>query len=308
MIPPDSSRYDSARTWAGRFDQLFTINWSAFFAIWSLLLAGMGSAAAIDDRYLYWLTNFGWGGFLFFIGTTFIITGLFGLKQYSTDSNNRIFWALSATGIICLLLADVILLAPMALIMVILGPAMGYKAFDFEDRSIKLAGLYLLLFYLLFLTGWLFQGGTLMASFTTALPYVLAAEAVLLVFWIGIEPDGSSGFMKLGAKNHRAPLLAGAIILDAAATVIGYLLDDPVISTAACVYLPFLVVALVFPAHIRHIQRARVYPIFILAMLVAVRYAWYLLALALNFWILRSYTYLRFGDPKPTFRVDYDQN
>lgn len=68
-----------------------------------------------------------------------------------------------------------------------------------------------------------------------------------------------------------------------AGTLIGIRFDDPVISTVAAVIAPFYLIAIVFPEHKRHIERARIYPVFIAAMFVSVRLPWFLIPLAILF-------------------------
>ncbi len=305
LIPPDSPRYQLARDFVSRFDKLFALSWNSFYIIWTLLLAGMGAAAAREDRYLYWVTTCDWRSLLFFLGVTLIVVGFYALKK--ADGKKTLAWIAALAGIVCLAVVNLILLAPMALTLVVMGPGLNFEPFDTSRPALKKFGLYALLFYLLFLMGWLYKDGALLAALLTGLPYVLGGLAVLLVFWIAMEP-GVDGYLQFSEGAQRMQNLLLALVLSLAATALGYLNDDPVISTAACVYLPFLAVALVFPPHVRHIQRARIYPIFTLTMLVAVRYAWYLLSLAILWWTVRSYTYLRQGEPQPSFRVDYDQN
>ena len=87
-------------------------------------------------------------------------------------------------------------------------------------------------------------------------------------------------------------------------SIIGYINDDPIISTIGAVYAPFPLVALIFPSAIRHIQRCRMHVIFVPAMFLSVRFPWFLIMVTLLFWILRYYNYFRFGEVKPSFKVD----
>ncbi|MCJ7801619.1 MAG: hypothetical protein MUP82_04600, partial [Candidatus Marinimicrobia bacterium] len=83
--------------------------------------------------------------------------------------------------------------------------------------------------------------------------------------------------------------------------------DDPVLSTASIVTLPFLLV-LLFGKHVRHLERSKFYPIFIFAMFVVSREAWFLIPILLLFFVLRSYNYLRYQKVYPTFGVTDDQS
>ncbi len=68
-----------------------------------------------------------------------------------------------------------------------------------------------------------------------------------------------------------------------ASVLLGLAFDDPIISTTAAVIAPFYLIAIVFPQHKRHIERARIYPIFIAAMFVSVRLPWLLIPVAILF-------------------------
>jgi len=83
--------------------------------------------------------------------------------------------------------------------------------------------------------------------------------------------------------------------------------SDPVIATSAIVSLLFFIV-LLFGKHVRHLERAKFYPIFILAMFVSAREAWFIVPLAISFFILRTYNYLRHQKIFPTFGVTHDPN
>ena len=105
-------------------------------------------------------------------------------------------------------------------------------------------------------------------------------------------------------KKQMAPMLLTIIVFSLLCALIGYLNDDPMISTIAAVYSPFPIVALVFPTAIRHFQRARMYSVFIPTMFISVRFPWLLFMVLPLFWILRYYHYFKNGQVKPSFKVD----
>ncbi len=134
-------------------------------------------------------------------------------------------------------------------------------------------------------------------------PYLLFYIAVWLVFSIEfIQQDDKS--TKIAGSRIRN--LVGATTLIIVGTVMGFQFDDPVASTVSTVYLPFLLVALIMPAHIRHLQRARIYGVFIPAVFLVVRFPWFLIPLCTLFFLLRLYHYFRFNIVYPTFGVDHD--
>jgi hypothetical protein len=162
---------------------------------------------------------------------------------------------------------------------------------------------HLLLSYVLFLLGWFSHSP---ADFLTALvrawPYVGGYLAVILVYAIAIDREQSTDRWSVHSQSQRQLYLALALGLDLFAAGLGYGLDDPVSSTAATVYLPFLLVALV-GRHVRHVQRTRIYPVLIWAAFVTSREGWFLFPLLLLFFALRYYHYFRHRIIYPTFAV-----
>jgi len=136
-------------------------------------------------------------------------------------------------------------------------------------------------------------------------PYLLFYIAVWLVFSIeSIQQDDKS--FEIAGSSSRIRNLVGATTLIIVGTDMGFQFDDPVASTVSTVYLPFLLVALIMPAHIRHLQRARIYGVFIPAVFLVVRFPWFLIPLCTLFFLLRLYHYFRFNIVYPTFGVDHD--
>ena len=73
----------------------------------------------------------------------------------------------------------------------------------------------------------------------------------------------------------------------------------------ALLTIPFAIIALIWPSHVRHLQRARFYPLFIFAMFLCVRAPWFLIPLAILFFSIRTVNYLRYGIVHPSFGVDF---
>ena len=146
----------------------------------------------------------------------------------------------------------------------------------------------------------LFAGfGRMFDTIIYLLPYI----AIYLIHTIKI--DKNHNFMPNESNKHVKTITA--IILLIIAAIIGYIIDDPVLSTASIVTLPFLLV-LLFGKHVRHLERAKFYPIFIFAMFVVSREAWFLVPILLLFFVLRSYNYLRYQKVYPTFGVTDDHS
>ena len=90
--------------------------------------------------------------------------------------------------------------------------------------------------------------------------------------------------------------------------VVGFYLDDPLLSTVSMVNLPFSFVALVFNSHVRHLQRARFYPIMISCLFLCVRATWFILPLLVLFVTFRTVNYFKYGIVYPSFGVDWDES
>ena len=172
-----------------------------------------------------------------------------------------------------------------------------FKSFAYNDENIsfKTWGYHVFMPFILFSLGYLIVGSF---SITEGLIYVLAYFALFIIYTIKI--DESNNVISSESKKHIKTFSSVLLLLITA--IIGFLIDDPVIATASLVSLPFLIV-LLFGKHVRHLERAKFYPIFIFAMFVSSREAWFLIPLILLFLILRSYNYLRNQKVYPTFGV-----
>ena len=109
------------------------------------------------------------------------------------------------------------------------------------------------------------------------------------------------------SKSAQSGILISALALLSLSCVVGFSQNDPMISTIAVIYITFILVTLIFPAHVRHNQRARIYGVFIPAMFLSVRFPWFLIPLAIVFYSLRKITYFQTDEVYPSFRVDFDE-
>lgn len=169
-------------------------------------------------------------------------------------------------------------------------------------KNSKSALLYVLVGVILFIIGWFIVN-------TISFNKVYYSISFYSAFFLGIlliHPikNNEQNITDITQKNIQTGFgiffLIGALLL-------GYMFDDPVIATASIVSLPFLIV-LLFGKHVRHLERAKFYPIFVFAMFVTSREGWFLIPLLLLFFILRSYNYLRYQKVYPTFGVTNDQS
>ena len=177
-----------------------------------------------------------------------------------------------------------------------------FPIFSQKIDSVK-SGLWMFLMgFILFLLGTIpkgFNADTLVFG----LPYFIFFLVGHMTYSIPIHVK-DNGEKHSPTKGEMAPMLAIIIVLTSLSVVAGVIHDDPMISTIAAVYSPFPIVALIFPAAVRHLQRCRMYVVFIPAMFLAVRFPWFLILTVLLFWMLRHYHYFRHGEVKPSFKVD----
>ncbi len=207
--------------------------------------------------------------------------------------NRYSYWNMSQAGIG---------LITLLIVTIIIAFLLRKNQLSFDNIDLKPAHLFshFVLAVVLFMTGWGWLNGDYLTAMKSFLPYVLAYGSVLLMYRINLDEIPEKGYQP--GKIY----ILFCLLLALASSVLGVIFDDPVISTASMVYAPFLLVILVFPEHKRHIQRIRIYPIFIYAMFVSVRVPWLLIPLGILFFSLRTYNYFRYNIVYPTFSVDHD--
>ena len=140
-----------------------------------------------------------------------------------------------------------------------------------------------------------------------ALPYVVGFTAGLLVFQITLVLDDTKGEWHVEHWDNKFMFLGLSCLLFGLAVVFGFYFDDPILSTVSMVNLPFSLVALIFTSHVRHLPRARFYPLFIFSLFLCVRAPWFLIPLAVLFFTFRTINYFRYGIVHPSFGVDFDE-
>ena len=141
------------------------------------------------------------------------------------------------------------------------------------------------------------------------LPYLAAFLGGLLIFQFVIkQEDGKDERIDINWEQKET-ILRSSVALFIVAILLGFFFDDPIITSAGIISTPFSLIALLWPSHLRHLQRARFYPLFIFAMFLCVRAPWFLIPLGCLFYTLRTVNYFRYGIVSPSFGVDFlDEN
>ena len=271
IIPVGSDLYS---VWSGYFSELGkkidSQGWVQLFSIWTLTVGGIVLSMDLSDRYIYWEWS-GWiEGFLklFIVSIVFI----FILKP------NEMWTA----GTKRLNIKEFLIHSGIGTILVLFG------LFDLEmivgPYESKIEFLHVLL---------------------SLISYVFSFLSCLIVFQFILELEEDKGTWNNFNWEHKFEYLSISVGFMALAMLLGIFLEDPVASTAAAISIPFPLIALIWPNHVRHLQRARFYPLFTFAMFLSVRAAWFLLPLAVLFFTLRMVNYFRYGIVHPSFGVDF---
>lgn len=271
IIPVGSDLYS---VWSGYFSELGkkidSQGWVQLFSIWTLTVGGIVLSMDLSDRYTYWE----WSGWI--------------------------------EGFIKLLIASIVFLF-------ILKPngmwTAGTKRLNIKEFLIHTGIGSILIVFGLFDLGMIVGPYESKIEFLHVLlsliSYVFSFLSCLIVFQFILELEEDKGTWNNFNWEHKFEYLSISVGFMALAMLLGIFLEDPVASTAAAVSIPFPLIALIWPNHVRHLQRARFYPLFTFAMFLSVRAAWFLVPLAVLFFTLRMVNYFRYGIVHPSFGVDF---
>ena len=271
IIPVGSDLYS---VWSGYFSELGkkidSQGWVQLFSIWTLTAGGIVLSMDFSDRYIYWE----WSGWIEGFIKLLIVSILF---IFILKPNGM--WT---AGTKRLNIKEFLIHSVIGSILVVFG------LFDLEmiigPYESKIEFFYVLL---------------------SLIPYVFSFLSCLIVFQFILELEEDKGTWNNFNWEHKFKYLSISVGFMALAMLLGTFLEDPVASTAAAVSIPFPLIALIWPNHVRHLQRARFYPLFTFAMFLSVWAAWFLVPLAVLFFTLRMVNYFRYGIVHPSFGVDF---
>lgn len=271
IIPVGSDLYS---VWSGYFSELGkkidSQGWVQLFSIWTLTVGGIVLSMDLSDRYIYWEWS-GWiEGFIKLLIVSIVFIFILKPNEMWTAGTKRLnikeFLTHSVIG-------SILVVFGLFDLEMIVGP---YES--------KIEFLHVLL---------------------SLISYVFSFLSCLIVFQFILELEEDKGTWNNFNWEHKFEYLSISVGFMALAMLLGIFLEDPVASTAAAVSIPFPLIALIWPNHVRHLQRARFYPLFTFAMFLSVRAAWFLVPLAVLFFTLRMVNYFRYGIVHPSFGVDF---
>ena len=271
IIPVGSDLYS---VWSGYFSELGkkidSQGWVQLFSIWTLTVGGIVLSMDLSDRYIYWEWS-GWiEGFIKLLIVSIVFIFILKPNEMWTAGTKR------------LNIKEFLIHSGIGSILIIFGLFdLGMIVGPYES---KIEFLHVLL---------------------SLISYVFSFLSCLIVFQFILELEEDKGTWNNFNWEHKFEYLSISVGFMALAMLLGIFLEDPVASTAAAVSIPFPLIALLWPNHVRHLQRARFYPLFTFAIFLSVRAAWFLVPLAVLFFTLRMVNYFRYGIVHPSFGVDF---
>ena len=271
IIPVGSDLYS---VWSGYFSELGkkidSQGWVQLFSIWTLTVGGIVLSMDLSDRYIYWEWS-GWiEGFIKLLIVSIVFIFILKPNEMWTAGTKR------------LNIKEFLIHSGIGSILIVFGLFdLGMIVGPYES---KIEFLHVLL---------------------SLISYVCSFLSCLIVFQFILELEEDKGTWNNFNWEHKFEYLSISVGFMALAMLLGIFLEDPVASTAAAVSIPFPLIALIWPNHVRHLQRARFYPLFTFAMFLSVRAAWFLVPLAVLFFTLRMVNYFRYGIVHPSFGVDF---
>ena len=271
IIPVGSDLYS---VWSGYFSELGkkidSQGWVQLFSIWTLTVGGIVLSMDLSDRYIYWEWS-GWiEGFIKLLIVSIVFIFILKPNEMWTAGTKR------------LNIKEFLIHSGIGSILIVFGFFdLGMIVGPYES---KIEFLHVLL---------------------SLISYVFSFLSCLIVFQFILELEEDKGTWNNFNWEHKFEYLSISVGFMALAMFLGIFLEDPVASTAAAVSIPFPLIALIWPNHVRHLQRARFYPLFTFAMFLSVRAAWFLVPLAVLFFTLRMVNYFRYGIVHPSFGVDF---
>ena len=278
IIPTNSDIYNKWKTFFSLIgEKMDKEGWMQLFAIWTLTVCGIVLSMDIRDRYVYW----NWDGWLIGFTKLFIVSFIF----FVYLKPNKL-WMIGSNRMI---IKDIITHCVIGFAFLLFG----WFEFGFiSEQSLQAPESFFMDSYLIY-------------SFISILPYIFAFTSCLLVFQFVLELDKEEGTWNNFHWNNKLEYFSISVLMMLIALFLGIKLKDPIVSTAGAVAIPFSAIALIWPNHVRHLQRARFYPLFIFAMFLCVRAPWFILPLSILFFVVRIINYFRYGIVHPSFGVDF---
>lgn len=220
-----------------------------------------------------------------------------GWVSFSGKLNRELFWdwSNSVSGLIGLVIVGVF---------IYLLSNKNYLDLTGGNDDLKNTGVLIVTGLVLFIAGY---GFGIIDGLIASIPYLLGLLSVKLVYMVPLtsKDDGKEFSFEFSDGKIDKSKIVASTILAILSMILGIYFDDPIISTSAAVFLPFLIVTLIGNG-IRHILRTRFYGLFIPAMFIASRIPWLLIGLFLVFYLVRLYNFYTMRIVYPSFGIDFN--
>ena len=177
--------------------------------------------------------------------------------------------------------------------------------FSLENFSLNNSGSFLVTCLTLFTIGYLDTSPTVSTYYLFGvIPYLLSFLGIALLFKFNLVYSEIEKKWLINDWINRKSIYLQSSSCLIVATILGYILDDPIISTICMILLFFPLVGFIWPAHERHVQRSQFYTIFTFSMFLCVRAPWFFIPVFILFFVSRALNYFHLGIVHPSFGVD----
>ena len=306
--------------WMPVWDSLFLTEPGRWIVSWTVLAAGYGVGKSVAEPELFWRWKPAWEPFLLVVGVTLLMAAAALLRQVARAGQddppgpaNRLAhlerevgqldkaaWMLAVAGLLVLLPSGPWGVLIAFVLFLTSGGAEGLAGQRSNRWRLPHLVEYLGTGILLLLLGWVAAGSPLAGAWNGLRPYFMAYLAIgFMLLMAPFETGGGDpAIVPKSPPGWGVMILSTALIL--AAIYAGYMADDPVITTAGSLILPFYVINLAYQRQ-SDIARTIRYSIIMLIIFVGARYPLIYPATVLNFYLCRFYFGRRYGMVYPLF-------
>ena len=305
------------------FDALFILRPSLFFPVWIMIASGMISSSMQIERHRIWINEFNINTLLLFIGITIISGATFVINQMQdieSDEINgklvlfkekitkegavKVYKILFFMGLIILIPTGIVNIFLGILLFLFWGVLYNLQPFEYKQSPITGAIINLVAGLILFLIGWNVNASINMNAFYLSIPYLLCFAAVSILTAVPDMPGDKE------INKNTFPIQFGerktifiATIVVVIAFYLGLQNDDPIISTASLVSLPFYIFNF-FSLKLNNVLRTIRFSIFNLAFFLMSVFPYLFIAFGINFFLIKYYYWHRYDIHYISFLIE----
>ena len=310
-------------------DFVFLIRPTFHFFIWAVIISGMISMNLTINQDFYWDLNFSISTILIFLSLTILIGSAFIIIQsdvrgkinkslleevfFSFEIRSIISNRLLIISIILLIFVNWILIVPSLCIFYLLGISYKSKPLNWHFNPFISIFVLSLISILLYIVGCLivFKSDQIsmckIISFKFLFSFISYIFTFISIIFIIILDDYKNEYSLIKKQNSNSLNITlfsvSPLILLFISLTLSFLLNDPLLSTAIIVFLPFFIFVAIRGLN-KDIKRAIKYPVFIFNFFILSYYPWFSIPLLFVFYLSKYYYWHRFGWHYPTFLVD----